>query len=54
MNCREFMDKIEQMCPLDAACEWDNPGLITGDARSEIRSIMIALDATQDMTIIRK
>lgn len=49
MNCREFMDKIEQMCPLDAACEWDNPGLIAGDTDAQIHNVMIALDATDEV-----
>ncbi|MDD6571901.1 MAG: Nif3-like dinuclear metal center hexameric protein [Thermoflexaceae bacterium] len=49
MKCSEVIEKIEEMCPLNAACEWDNPGLVTGDAQSEIRSIMIALDATDEV-----
>lgn len=49
MKCREVIDIIENMCPLDAACEWDNPGLIAGDYESQVRSIMVALDATDEV-----
>lgn len=49
MKCREIIDIIEGMCPLDAACEWDNPGLIVGDKDAEIHSIMVALDATEEV-----
>lgn len=49
MKCREIIDIIENMCPLDAACDWDNPGLIVGDKDAEIHSIMVALDATEEV-----
>lgn len=49
MKCKEVTEAFERMCPLDAACEWDNPGLLAGDAEAEVHSIMIALDATDEV-----
>ncbi len=49
MKCREIMEIIEELFPLDSACDWDNPGLIAGDGESEVRSIMVALDATEEV-----
>lgn len=49
MKCREVTEALERMCPLEAACDWDNPGLLAGDAQAEVHSIMIALDATDEV-----
>lgn len=49
MKCSEIISRIESICPLDAACQWDNPGLIAGDGDAQVRSIMIALDATDEV-----
>ncbi len=49
MECREIMEKIEKICPISAACPWDNPGLTAGNPGAEIHSIMVALDATDEV-----
>lgn len=49
MKCSEIISSIETICPLNAACEWDNPGLLAGDADAQVRSIMVALDATDEV-----
>lgn len=49
MKCSEIMDIIEKICPLEAACSWDNPGLIAGDRDAQVHSVMIALDATDEV-----
>ncbi len=49
MKCSEIMDIIEKICPISAACGWDNPGLIAGDGEAPVHSVMIALDATDEV-----
>ncbi|MCM1467606.1 MAG: Nif3-like dinuclear metal center hexameric protein [Alistipes sp.] len=49
MVCREIINIIEKICPLSAACPWDNPGLVAGDMDAEIHGVMVALDATDEV-----
>lgn len=49
MNCREWMEQLEQLAPLACACSWDNPGLLAGRAEKQINKILIALDATDEV-----
>ena len=37
---------LESFAPLDLAEPWDNVGLLLGDAESEIRKVLVALDVT--------
>ena len=48
MKINEWMKKIEERFPLDAAEEWDNPGLLAGRADREARRIFVALDVTEE------
>lgn len=47
MKCAEIMEKLEQLSPRSFAEHWDNVGLLVGDPRQEVRSVMLALDATE-------
>ncbi len=49
MRCREFTEKLEEVWPLSFAESWDNPGLLTGRADKEIKTVMLALDATDEV-----
>lgn len=49
MKCREIAEIIETFCPVTSACDWDNPGLLAGDYDSEVRSVVVALDATNEV-----
>lgn len=49
MKCSEVVAKMENLCPKEAALEWDNPGLLVGDFDSTVHSVMIALDATSEV-----
>lgn len=49
MICREVMDMIERVCPKKYALEWDNVGLLVGRDDKEVRSVYIALDATDEV-----
>ena len=46
MKCKEVIAHLEQLSPLEYACDWDNVGLLVGHEQQEIHSIMVALDPT--------
>ena len=48
MRCREIIEILEQDYPKGCAEEWDNVGLLAGDENAEIKSILVALDATDE------
>lgn len=48
MECRKIIDILHKQAPEHYACDWDNVGLLVGDARKEIHRIYIALDATKE------
>lgn len=57
MNCREWMEQLEMLAPVSCACSWDNPGLLAGRSDKEIKKILVALDATDqvvDLAIAEK
>lgn len=49
MNCKEWMRELEKLAPLEFACDWDNPGLLAGRGDKEIKKVLIALDATDEV-----
>ena len=49
MKCKDIINIIEEIAPRDLAKSWDNVGLLIGDKRKEIKTIMIALDPTTDV-----
>lgn len=49
MKCLELIQKLETLAPPACACEWDNVGLLAGWHEKEIRRVMIALDATDEV-----
>lgn len=49
MNIKEIIEKIEEIWEPRYACDWDNVGLLVGDADKEVKHILIALDATDDV-----
>ncbi len=46
IKCQDLIEKIEERYPRIYACDWDNVGLLAGDREQEVRSVYIALDAT--------
>ena len=52
MKCKEIMTLLELLSPKKYACSWDNVGLMTGNADSEITKVLVALEA--DDTVIQK
>ncbi len=49
MKCSDVMDKLEQLSPASFAEKWDNVGLLIGRKDKEIKKVMVALDATDDV-----
>lgn len=49
MRLREITERLERLFPRDAACDWDNPGLLVGHLDAEVHSIYVALDATEEV-----
>lgn len=46
MTCAEIMEKLESLSPKHFAENWDNVGLLVGSAQKQVKSCMLALDAT--------
>ncbi|MDO5111281.1 MAG: Nif3-like dinuclear metal center hexameric protein [Clostridia bacterium] len=46
MTLSDFLDLMERIAPKELAWERDNPGLLIGTERKEIKRVLIALDAT--------
>lgn len=49
MKCREVIQVLEELAPKAYACEWDNPGLLAGRGDKEVKTILIAVDATDQV-----
>lgn len=49
MKCYEIIEKLETLSPPSYAEDWDNIGLLVGRRDKEVRSIYIALDATDEV-----
>lgn len=49
MLCREIMNRIEKFYPGDFALEWDNVGLLAGRDDKEVKTVYVALDATDEV-----
>lgn len=45
----EILDRLEQLSPSSFALDWDNSGFLVGDRDSEIRRVLIAVDATKEV-----
>ena len=47
MILKEIIRKIEKKYPLQLAYDWDNVGLLVGDTESEIKKILVVLEANE-------
>jgi len=50
MKISEIISVLEKFAPPELAEEWDNVGLMLGDANCECTGVMLALDLTHDVT----
>lgn len=48
MNCRNIIEILQEQSPEHYAFSWDNVGLLVGDYEKEVKTIYIALDATDE------
>lgn len=49
MILKEIITQLEQLSPTSYALDWDNVGLMVGDVTSDVTSILVALDATNEV-----
>lgn len=49
VTCQKVIETIERFAPRELAAEWDNTGLQVGDPEDEIKSILVALDVTEEV-----
>lgn len=49
MKCRDIIKALEAEYPPACAESWDNVGLLAGDENSEVRDILVSLDATDEV-----
>ncbi|MBQ6555676.1 MAG: Nif3-like dinuclear metal center hexameric protein [Firmicutes bacterium] len=49
MSVKEIIALMEQLAPADLAESWDNVGLLVGDKNAEVKKILFALDATDEV-----
>lgn len=49
MRCGEVIKLLEELAPLNLACDWDNPGLMVGMREDEVSKILLAVDCTEEV-----
>lgn len=49
MKTKDFISILERKYPKVLAEEWDNVGLLVGDAEKEVHNILLALDVTEEV-----
>ncbi len=49
MQCGKVTDLLEKQWIPAEACDWDNVGLLVGSREKEVKKIMLALDATDEV-----
>ena len=52
MKVKDIAYHIEKLCPKSLACEWDNVGLLIGNAENEVTKILVTLDV--DIFVVRE
>ena len=50
MKCKDIIEILEQLAPVEYAEGWDNVGFMLGDLDQEIQKILVALDLTTEVT----
>lgn len=49
MKCSEICEIIEREYSPEYACDWDNVGLLAGRRDKEVKSVLLSLDATDEV-----
>lgn len=45
---KEIYNYIDTIAPFNTQCEWDNSGLLAGDANAAVKRVLVCLDATNN------
>lgn len=51
IKVKDIFDYINSFAPFDTQCQWDNSGLLIGDADKEVKKIGFALDMTKEVLL---
>ena len=51
MTVGEIYEEIDKFSPFDKQESWDNSGILTGDRKTEVKSIMLCLDITKAVAL---
>ncbi len=49
MKCSELIRLLDEIADRSYAEDWDNPGLLAGDREKEIKRVLVAVDATDEV-----
>jgi len=49
MKIKDIAEEIEKIVPLKLAQDWDNVGLLLGDAQRNVKNILLTIDVTGDV-----
>jgi len=49
MKVKNIAEQIEKIVPLNLAQDWDNVGLLIGDAQKNVKNILLTIDITGDV-----
>jgi len=49
MNVKEITEKVNELIPLKLALDWDNVGLLIGDAKRKVKRIFLTIDVTKEV-----
>ena len=49
MKVKDIVEQIEKIVPLKLAQDWDNVGLLIGDAQRNVKNILLTIDVTGDV-----
>lgn len=49
MKVKDIALKIEEICPLGLAQDWDNVGLLVGDPQKNVSNILLTIDVTNNV-----
>ena len=49
MKIKEVTNYLEEICSLQFQESYDNSGLIIGDRESEITSVLVCIDSTEEV-----
>ena len=44
MKLNDFINVMDGIAPRELAMDWDNPGLLIGTERQDIKKVLVALD----------